>query len=318
VSATGDSLPAGGAPAAHGGARGGRRLVIGHLFADLLNLYGDRGNVAALVRRATWRGIDVELRTIGPDDADLLRSVEIAFIGGGQDAQQVGVAHGLERLGPTLAEAVTAGTALLAVCGGYQNLGHRYRSDLVGELHGPGLLDVRTEAPPGSPRRVGGVVIALDPGSPIAEQGRASAAAAGRPGAEMRLVGFENHSGLTTLGADARPLGHVEVGWGNNARDAGEGIVAHPGDGGRAGLRVGTYLHGPLLPRNPHLADYILACALAGSGQDPSLEPLPDDAEWTAHAAFEDRWRGEWERSRALGGSRMGRLRERLENLVGF
>ena len=297
---------------------GGRRLVIGHLFADLLNLYGDRGNIATLARRAEWRGIEVELRSIGRDDAAALAGVDIAFIGGGQDAEQVVVAKGLDALAPALVEAVRGGAALLAVCGGYQNLGRSYKSELVGELSGPGLLDIDTEAPRGAPRRVGGVVIQLEAESPIAAAGRASADRSGHVGAETRLVGFENHSGLTRLGAGARPLGRTEVGWGNNGSDGDEGLLAYPGEGGFAGLRIGTYLHGPLLPRNPHLGDYLIACALGRTGQDPALEPIPDDAEWAAHAAFESRWRSEWDRGRRMSRSRLGRLRERLENLVGF
>lgn len=297
-----------------------RRLVIGHLFEDLLNLYGDRGNIATLVRRARWRGIEVEVRRLDgtADDARALEDVDIAFIGGGQDAQQISVAAGLDVVGPALVEAVRHGTALLAVCGGYQNLGHRYRSDLVGELQGPGLLDVATDAPSGAPRRVGGVVIELEDDSPIASGGRASAAAAGRPGAERRLVGFENHSGLTYLGLEARPLGRTVVGHGNNGVDGGEGVLAYPGQGGLAGLRVGTYMHGPLLPRNPHLADFLLRAGLARTGQPAELSVLPDRAEWAAHEAFERRWRAEWEESQRRGQSRVGRLRDRLESLVGF
>lgn len=301
-----------------GAGANGRRLVVGHLFADLLNLYGDRGNVATLVRRAAWRGIAVEVRPIGADDGDRLADVDIAFIGGGQDAEQVAVAAGLERLGPSLVAAVRSGCALLAVCGGYQNLGHRYRSELVGELRGPGLLDLATEAPAGAPRRVGGVVVALPEGSPIAEAGRGSAMAAGVAGAERRLVGFENHSGLTYLGLEARPLGRTVVGWGNNGVDGGEGIFAPPGEGGVAGARIGTYLHGPLLPRNPHLADYLLGCGLARTGQPSELAVLPDEAEWAAAAAFERRWWAEWESSRSRDRSAWGRLRERVESLVGF
>ncbi len=296
----------------------GRRLVIGHLFADLLNLYGDRGNIATLSRRAQWRGITVEIRPIGQDDGDALADVDIAFIGGGQDAEQVAVAQGLQALGPALVDAVRGGTALLAVCGGYQNLGHAYRSELVGDLPGPGLLDAETEAPRGAPRRVGGIVIQLEEGSPIAASGRASAERAGHAGAETRLVGFENHSGLTRLGAGARPLGQALVGWGNNGDDGGEGLLAYPGEGDVAGVRIGTYLHGPLLPRNPHLGDYLIACALGRTGQDPALEPIPDDAEWAAHTAVEARWRAEWERGRRLSRTRAGRLVERVQNLVGF
>jgi CobQ-like glutamine amidotransferase family enzyme len=108
------------------------------------------------------------------------------------------------------------------------------------------------------------------------------------------------------------------VGWGNNGVDGGEGLLAEPGEGGVAGLRVGTYLHGPLLPRNPHLADHVLACGLARTGQDAELAVLPDEAEWAAAAAFERRWWEEWISSRARDRSRWGRFRERVESLVGF
>jgi CobQ-like glutamine amidotransferase family enzyme len=293
------------------------RLVIGHLFADLLNLYGDRGNIATLARRAEWRGIDVEVRRIGADDARSLDDVDLVFIGGGQDAQQIDVSAGLERIGSSVEAAVARGASLLAVCGGYQNLGRRYRSELVGDLRGPGLLDAWTDAPPGAPRNVGGVVIELAEGSPIAALGRASAAAAGFAGAERRLVGFENHSGRTFLGDAAAPLGRVIAGHGNNDEDGVEGLIAMPGEGGVAGLRVGTYLHGPLLPRNPHLADYLIATAI-GHGREaamPSLAPLTDRAEWQAHEAFEARWLAEWATRPTSG---LGRVRDRVRSLVGF
>lgn len=292
----------------------GERIVIAHLFADLLNLYGDRGNIATLVRRARWRGADVEVREVGADDGAALADADLIFIGGGQDSQQITAARGLDRLGGALVDAVGAGAALLAVCGGYQNLGHRYRSALVGDLAGPGLLDVSTVAPAGAPRHVGGVIVELAAGSPIAAMGRASAAAAGMAGAELQLVGFENHSGRTYLGTAAQPLGRVVVGHGNNDRDGGEGMIAFPGEGGLAGLRIGTYLHGPLLPRNPHLADYLLANAHARNGPRDMMA-LPDDAEWRAHAAFAARWRAE----RTAGKlSRFGAVGERLGSLIGF
>lgn len=292
----------------------GERIVIAHLFADLLNLYGDRGNIATLVRRARWRGADVEIREVGADDGAALADADLIFIGGGQDSQQITAARGLDLLGGALVGAVGAGAALLAVCGGYQNLGHRYRSALVGDLAGPGLLDVSTEAPAGAPRHVGGVIVELAAGSPIAAMGRASAAAAGMAGAELLLVGFENHSGRTSLGATTQPLGRVVVGHGNNGQDAGEGMIAFPGEGGLAGLRIGTYLHGPLLPRNPHLADYLLANARPRNGPR-EMTALPDDAEWRAHAAFAARWRAE----RTAGKlSRFGAVGERLGSLIGF
>jgi CobQ-like glutamine amidotransferase family enzyme len=266
------------------------QLRIVHLFPELLNLYGDRGNIATLVQRARWRGFAVEIRQMDAAAAGAPIAADIIFIGGGPDHMQVGVADALARMEESLARAISGGAALLAVCGGYQNLGHGYRSTLAGDLPGPGLFDARTEATDGTHRLVGGVILELEPGSPIAAMGRTSAVAAGFAGQEQTIVGFENHSGRTVLGDHARALGRVGPGHGNNGDDGGEGSIALPGESGLAGLRIGTYLHGPLLPRNPHLADFILASVLARRGIT-DLSALSDDAEWTAHAAFAERWR---------------------------
>jgi CobQ-like glutamine amidotransferase family enzyme len=282
------------------------RLVIAHLFPDALNLYGDRGNIVSLVRRAAWRGITAEVRGIGADDAALLDGVDVIFIGGGADQHQRVVADALVALADPLRRALHDGAALLAVCAGYQNLGHAFRSPLVGEIPGPGLLDVETEMPAGAERFVGGIAIEVDEGSPIA-----AADAQGR----RRIVGFENHSGRTTLGPTMRPLGHVLIGRGNDGATGFEGAVALPGDGELRGLRIGTYLHGPLLPRNPHLADFVLASGL-GRGTPIALEPLPDAVEWDAHARFADHWTAV--RPGVYRRSRIGRLRDRAGNLIGF
>ncbi len=202
---------------------------------------------------------------------------------------QVGVAKALVRMEASLARAISDGAALLAICGGYQNLGYVFRSSLAGDMPGPGLFDACTETEDGSRRLVGGVILQLEAGSPIAAMGRRSAVAAGFAGQERTVVGFENHSGRTTLGDHAHALGRVGRGHGNNGVDGGEGSIALPGESGFNGLRIGTYLHGPLLPRNPHLADFILASVLTQRGMT-ELTALPDDAEWAAHAAFADRW----------------------------
>lgn len=277
--------------------------MIGHLFPDQLNLYGDHGNVETLVRRASWRGIEVEVRPIRAGDAALVRGVDVLFIGGGADRHQQAVAEALTALAAPLRGAIEDGAALLAVCAGYQNLGHVYRSPLVGEIRGPGLLDVETDVPAGAERLVGGLVVELPPGSPIAGTG------------PRRLVGFENHSGRTTLGATMRPLGRVVVGRGNDASSGEEGAIALPGEGGVAGLRIGTYLHGPLLPRNPHLADFVLAAGM-GRGRVAGLSPLPDEHEWLAHRTFEADWTAI--RPGVHRRSRIGRTAERLSGLIGF
>jgi CobQ-like glutamine amidotransferase family enzyme len=290
-----------------------RRFAIAHLFPELLNLYGDLGNIRVLVQRSRWRGYEVEVRAIGANDEAAFDDVDLVFIGGGQDRQQIAVARALERLAAPLSAAIGRGASLLAVCGGYQNLGHVYRSELVGELHGPGLLDVTTEATSNADRFVGGVVLELPADSPIAALGRESAAIAGHPEAARQLVGFENHSGRTRLGPGVRPLGQVRVGGGNDGAGA-EGAIALPGEGGLDGLRIGTYLHGPLLPRNPHLADFLILSGLRRRGVT-QLDPLDDRAEWAAHVAFADHWQALLRPSRVRGP--LGRAMERFGDLLG-
>ena len=294
------------------------RVVIAHLFPDALNLYGDRGNIDTLVRRAGWRGIGAEVRGIGAGDAAALRGADVIFIGGGADQHQRAVADALMDLADPLRRAIDDGATLLAVCAGYQNLGHAFRSPLVGEIRGPGLLDVETEMIAGAERFVGGIVIEPDAASPFGAGVAAMdpGAAALSPGrAPREVTGFENHSGRTTLGPTMRPLGRVLVGRGNDGASGFEGATAMPGEGGLGGLRIGTYLHGPLLPRNPHLADLVLAMGL-GRGRPAVLSPLPDEAEWLAH----DRFAADWTAIRPGVRSRssVGRLRDRLGSLIGF
>ena len=288
-------------------------VVIVHLFPDLLNLYGDSGNVRVLAQRCRWRGFEVDVRAAGADDGAALDGADIVLIGGGQDQQQLAVAHGLERLREPLLAAVGAGASLIAICGGYQNLGYRYRSPLVGDLEGPGLLDVATTADAGATRFVGGIVVELAADSPIRALGSESAARAGQAGAAGELVGFENHSGRTVLGPGARDLGRVVVGAGNDG-GGGEGIIALPGDGGLAGLRIGTYLHGPVMPRNPHLADFVILSALRRRGIS-ELAPLDDRTEWAAHVAFAEHWRAVKRPTEAP--SALRRVVDRIDNLLG-
>ncbi len=282
------------------------RVVIAHLFPDALNLYGDRGNIDTLARRASWRGIAPEVRGIDASNAGDLAGADVIFIGGGADQHQRAVADALLALADPLRRAIDDGAALLAVCAGYQNLGHAFRSPHVGEIPGPGLLDVETDMPAGAVRFVGGIAIEVDGVSPIA---------ASDAGGRRRIVGFENHSGRTTLGPTMRPLGRVLIGRGNDGASGFEGATALPGDGGMRGLRIGTYLHGPLLPRNPHLADFVLASGL-GRGAPLELTPLPDDAEWDAHTRFADDWTAI--RPGVYRRSRIGRIRDRAGALIGF
>lgn len=268
----------------------GLRVVIAQLFPDRLNLYGDRGNVAALAQRAAWRGAIVERRDIRTDaSADEFADLDVIVAGGGPDGDQIAVAHALDRLGDPLAEALAGGASLLAICGAYQNLGRYYASSRGDLLHGPALLDVETAAPAVGRRMVGGVVVTLPADLPIAAAGRASAEAADQAGEEQTLVGFENHAGRSYAGSTARPLGRVGIGQGNNGEDRSEGLLAMPGEGGLAGLRLASYLHGPLLPANPHVADLLLGAALTRRGIT-DLGLLDDRMEWETHATNAGRW----------------------------
>jgi CobQ-like glutamine amidotransferase family enzyme len=247
-----------------------RKIVVGHLYPDYLNIYADRGNIAVLERRAAWRGIGFDYRTIGlgekanPDEHDLY------YVGGGQDREQALVAPDLTTKGESLHEAVDGGAAFLAVCGGYQLLGRFYRDRSGAELPGIGLLPHHTVA--GERRMIGDVLLECEL----------------EPGHRRTLAGFENHAGRTYLDEGAEALGRVVAGFGNNGEDGLEGS--------RVGNALGTYLHGPLLPRNPWLADWLIGKALARRlGDAPDLKPLPDDFESSAQ-------RVSAERARARGG----------------
>jgi lipid II isoglutaminyl synthase (glutamine-hydrolysing) len=240
------------------------KVIVGHLYPDYLNIYADRGNMAVLARRAAWRGIGFELRTIGlgeplrPGEHDLL------YIGGGQDREQALVASDLAGRSRELAAAVEGGAAVLAVCGGYQLLGRFYRDRSGAELPGAGIFDHHTVA--GERRMIGDVLLECEL----------------EPGERRTLAGFENHAGRTILGASAHPLGRVLAGFGNDGESGFEGC--------RRGRALGTYLHGPLLPRNPWLADWLLAQALAHRhGKAPQLKPLADEIESEAHEVASER-----------------------------
>ena len=231
-----------------------RTLRVGALYPDLLNIYADRGNLLLLERRCAWRGIGFELAGAGlgdpldPDAHDLL------YIGGGQDRDQALCARDMvETKRDALHAAAGRGAVVFAVCGGYQLLGHGYA--MGGErLPGVGLVDLETVREEG-PRLIGNVAIELDDG--------------------QVLAGFENHGGRTRLGADAKPLGRVLKGHGNDGRSGFEGVLGGPHD-----TVIGTYLHGPLLPKNAHFADWLTATALG-----IELAPLDDVLETAAHAA---------------------------------
>ena len=233
-------------------------LRVMWLYPDHMNIYADRGNIAMLERRCEWRGIGFELGTAGPGEPVDPDAHDLFYMGGGQDRDQALVARDLvEGKRDALAAALDSGASMLAVCGGYQLLGHSYQ---LGEesLPGLGLVDLRTVREPGE-RLIGNVVIEADVGD-----------------GPRRLAGFENHGGRTYLGAGEQPLGRVVAGFGNNGKDGQEGV--------RRGRLVGTYLHGPLLPKNAWLADVLTGWALGRrTGTVPALEPLDDRLEEAAH-----------------------------------
>ncbi len=229
-------------------------LRVCHLYGDLMCIYGDRGNVLTLRRRCEWRGIDVSIETASAGDRLDPDRYDLYFFGGGQDAQQDIVADDLRAgNGDALRAAVAGGAAMLSVCGGYQLLGHFYRPFDGPEIPGLGILDAHTIA--GRKRFIGNV-LALG---------------------EQPLVGFENHSGRTFLGARAAPLAKVVIGAGNNGEDGSEGAVQ--------GKVVGTYLHGSLLPKNPWLADRVIAWAIERRHGAVALDPLDDALEQSAREA---------------------------------
>jgi CobQ-like glutamine amidotransferase family enzyme len=238
-------------------------LRIAHLYADEMNIYGDRGNILTLTKRAEWRGIPVKVRAIGRGPASDLSDIDLIFWGGGQDRDQelVFVDAARHKVEP-IREAIGRGAVVLAVCGGYQLLGESYVTAEGKKLPGLALVDLHTV--PGVKRNIGNIVIetsdlGLTPPT---------------------LVGFENHSGKTYLGPGLRPLGRVLRGAGNNGDDGSEGVAA--------GNVFGTYLHGSLLPKNPHFADLLIERALRAQAAG-DLSPLPADEEFLAHQSVSER-----------------------------
>ncbi len=235
-------------------------LRVCALYPDLMNIYADRGNLQVLERRCAWRGLGFELTGAGIGEPLDPAAHDLIYIGGGQDRDQALCAQDLASPAKrdALHAAAAAGKVVLAVCGGYQLLGHGYAMGAE-RLPGVGLVDLETVREDG-PRLIGNVAIEVElPGLD-------------GPGV---LAGFENHAGRTRLGPGAQPLGRVLAGHGNDGADGREGV--------RSGNVVGTYLHGPLLPKNTWFADWLIATA---TGREPgALAPLDDTLESGAHRA---------------------------------
>jgi lipid II isoglutaminyl synthase (glutamine-hydrolysing) len=243
------------------------RIRVGHLYPDYLNIYADRGNIAVLARRASLRGHELQIRAIGLGDELDPTAHDLLYVGGGQDREQALVAPDLAAKADAVFAAHARDVAMLAVCGGYQLLGRGYRGRDGSFMRGVGLFPHETVA--GDTRMIGDVLLEC-------ELDR---------GVRRPLAGFENHAGRTLLDAGAEPLGRVVYGFGNDGSSGFEGC--------RVGSAIGTYLHGPLLPRNPWLADWLLAHALAhaGTGEPPELTSLPDVLEEEAFRVSAERAR---------------------------
>ncbi len=234
---------------------------LGHLYPAEMNIYADRGNIAVLERRLAWRGMGLEVTGLGMGAPVEPGAHDLYYLGGGQDRDQVIVAADLAATkADGLRAAVAGGAAALCVCGGFQLAGHGYTGVDGARMPGIGLLDLDTVA--GPTRLIGDLAIEAD-----------------LDGERRSVVGFENHAGRTRLGPGCRPLGRVVHGHGNNGEDGAEGGVG--------GHVIGTYLHGPLLPKNPWIADTLIRWALAHrlGGAAPPLDPIDDDLEERAHAA---------------------------------
>lgn len=222
-------------------------ITIGHLYPKQMNIYGDTGNVLVLAKRLEWRGIHFEVIPIGAGD-EIPSSVDILVSGGGQDQGQIQVEADLQTKKSQLHALAEDGVSMLVICGTYQLFGHRFVTGKGNELRGISLLDVETFA--GEERLIGNIAI---------------------ESAHGVLVGYENHSGKTYLGKGSQALGSVVLGAGNNGEDGTEGARSHN--------VIGTYLHGPILPKNPQLADELIRQAMLRKFGKADLQPLEDSLE---------------------------------------
>ncbi|MGH3090294.1 MAG: type 1 glutamine amidotransferase [Rubrobacteraceae bacterium] len=231
-------------------------LTIHHLYADMMNLYGDRGNVISIKKRCEWRGIDVEVVDVRLGESIQPTGCDIFLFGGGQDREQALLADDLSgSKGADLRSIADEGGVILGVCGGYQLMGSHYETADGEKLPGVGIFDLRTEPrKPDEARLIGNVLVRV----PLED------------GSFREIVGFENHGGRTRLG-DVEPLGKVVSGFGNNGEDGTEGA--------RKLNTYGTYLHGSLLPKNPWFADRLIESAIQQTDDSFEIEPLDDEAE---------------------------------------
>lgn len=236
-----------------------------------MDTYGDKGNIITLVKRCQWRGINADVESISVGDKLDQEKYDIYFFGGGQDRQQIIVGKDLQKKAKALISAINQGSTLLAICGGYQLLQNYFKTLDGTMIKGIGLFDAHTLG--STTRMIQNLWIDLEENLvkeikeiyPTIDNGQLT----------TDLIGFENHSGKTYLGKNLKPLGKVIKGSGNNGEDRTEGAVYKNA--------FGCYLHGSLLPKNPHFADYLISKSLERRYEIVKLKPLDDSIEWQAH-----------------------------------
>ena len=247
-------------------------LKIAHLYPKLLNIYGDRGNIICLKKRCQWRGIEVKVTEVSLDYQLKAGEFDLFFGGGGQDRQQLIVAKDLQKKAKVLKQEALRGVPMLTVCGTYQLFGHFFKTNAGCKIPGISIFDAYTVS--SHQRKIGNIVIKLNP---LIAQSLSNPITFNRS-VTQNLVGFENHIGNTFLSQGTLPLGKVIKGFGNNGQDKTEGAIFKN--------VLGAYLHGSLLPKNPHLADWLIKKALEIKYKKPIiLKSLDDSLEWQAHKA---------------------------------
>ena len=262
------------------------KLTIAWLYPDLMSTYGDRGNIIVLEKRCVWRGINVEIIPVTLETSvTKLRSCDLLFMGGAQDRQQKLAGEDfLKNKGPVVKEMVEKGIPAIFVCAAYQFVGHYYRPYQGVDIPGAGIFDLVTIHPGDQAKRLIGNVVAeviMPLSSRVRSNGDAilhfnEIASSKTPRNDNTIVGFENHGGRTYLGKKLKPFARVKRGYGNNGEDGSEGAVYKNA--------IGSYFHGPLLTKNPHIADWLIAKALEAKYKKKIvLNSLDDTLEWQAH-----------------------------------
>lgn len=246
------------------------KLSIGWLYPELMSTYGDRGNIIVLQKRCEWQGISVDVKRLdfGFKISDL-KACDMLFMGGAQDRQQQIVSSDLKKKAAVLKQMIENGTPGLYICGAYQFLGKYYKEANGTIINGLNILDLYTENPGEDVKRLTGNTLIR----PMIHDSTLMI---------RSIVGFENHGGRTYLGKNMQAFGHVTIGYGNNGEDKTEGAVYKN--------TFGSYLHGPILPKNPHFADYLIKLSLEKKyNKEISLSPLEDTLEWATHREIANR-----------------------------